>query len=138
VGGADEQVTAIDAKRQGSIHDTEVASGSTSSTLGLSHSLGALPEDALELPKPETVLRRAAYEQTRRTAATGLLFNVAGLVIGPLVGGDPIWSARSRPVGSGASRIARSAPTGSARCSGEFAWARSKRRSTSRRASPPQ
>ncbi len=90
MGGADEQVTAIDAKRQGSIHDTEVASGGTSSTLGLSHSLGALPEDALELPKPETVLRRAAYEQTRRTAATGLLFNVAGLVIGPMVGGDPI------------------------------------------------
>lgn len=89
MGGADEQVTAIDGKRQGSIHDTEAGTGGPSTTLGLSHSLGALPEDALELPKPETVLRRAAYEQTRRTAATGLLFNLSGIVIGPMVGGDP-------------------------------------------------
>jgi eukaryotic-like serine/threonine-protein kinase len=101
VGGEDEQVTAIDARARSdrpirpsssprsSLHDTEAGTGGPSTTLGLSHTLGALPEDALELPKPETVLRRAAYEQTRRTAATGLLFNLSGIVIGPMVGGDP-------------------------------------------------
>lgn len=72
---------------------TEGASSVTagaSNTLGLRQQIGPAASVALDLPKPETVLRRAAYEQTRRTALTGLLFNVIGIALSPLIGGDPL------------------------------------------------
>ena len=42
----------------------------------------------LALPKPETVLRNAEIEQTRRTAIAGLVFNSLGLAVIPFLGGD--------------------------------------------------
>jgi eukaryotic-like serine/threonine-protein kinase len=41
------------------------------------------------LPSPETVLRSAEIEQSRRMAITGLLFNVLAVASWPLIGGDP-------------------------------------------------
>ena len=43
----------------------------------------------LQLPLPETVLLRAEIEQSRRTAIAGLVFNTMGLVVVPMLGGDP-------------------------------------------------
>ncbi len=79
--------TPIDGKTTGA--STRGSSTRGSSTLGLSDALGGA-STGTELPAPETVLRRSAYEQTRRTAASGLLFNVVGGVCAPLVGGHPI------------------------------------------------
>src|SRR5688500_9373403 len=49
--------------------------------------------EALQLPSPETVLLRAELEQSRRTAVAGLMFNVVGLAVLPLLGGDPTAKA---------------------------------------------
>jgi len=49
----------------------------------------SLGESPLELPKPETVLRRAEVELTKRTAISALVFIVLGLACLPLWGGDP-------------------------------------------------
>jgi serine/threonine-protein kinase len=84
---------------EGSRRDDAAASGTgtspTPQRTGGSHALGSsdrasVPSSALELPKPETVLRKAAFEQTRRTASSGLLFNVLGLVVAPFIGGDEL------------------------------------------------
>ncbi len=48
----------------------------------------ALSERALELPRPETVLREAEAEQARRMAIAGVWFNASGLVVAPLFGGS--------------------------------------------------
>jgi hypothetical protein len=44
----------------------------------------------MDLPKPETVLRRAEIEQSKRTAISALVFNTLGLLCTPLFGGDPV------------------------------------------------
>lgn len=43
----------------------------------------------IELPKPETVLRTADIDQSRRMAITGVLFNVGAIACWPFLGGDP-------------------------------------------------
>lgn len=74
----------------GSSSTTSSSSGGASHTLGLTGGLGADTSVALDLPRPETVLRRAAFEQTRRTALSGMLFNGIGLIAAPLIGGDAL------------------------------------------------
>ena len=58
-------------------------------------SIGDTIEDRLRtpatppsLPAPESVLRTAEIEQTRRTGITGVLFNIIGLAAAALFGGD--------------------------------------------------
>jgi eukaryotic-like serine/threonine-protein kinase len=45
---------------------------------------------AIDVPAPESVLRRSEIEQTRRTALSGVLFNTIGVVAAPFFGGDPL------------------------------------------------
>lgn len=42
------------------------------------------------VPAPETVLKRAEIEQSRRMAITGLFFNAVGVAASPLAGGHPV------------------------------------------------
>jgi serine/threonine-protein kinase len=42
----------------------------------------------VDLPSPETVLRTAEIEQSRRMAITGVLFNIIALASWPFIGGD--------------------------------------------------
>ena len=49
----------------------------------------SLGTTTIDLPKPETVLRRAEIDQTKRTAISALVFNTLGLLCVPLFGGDP-------------------------------------------------
>jgi hypothetical protein len=51
--------------------------------------LTPLEHSTVSLPKPETVMRRAEIEQSRRLAISGLIFNTVGLVVVPFFGGDP-------------------------------------------------
>lgn len=44
----------------------------------------------IDLPGPETVLRKAEIEQSRRTGISGVVFNSIGLVVAPIFGGDAI------------------------------------------------
>jgi eukaryotic-like serine/threonine-protein kinase len=73
-----DQVTAARVDRPGTVTPTP-----------LSISVSSHP-GGLELPRPESVLRRSEIDQTRRTAQSGVLFNAAGLVIVPFFGGDPV------------------------------------------------
>lgn len=50
---------------------------------------GRLEASTLQLPRPETVLRRSEIDQTRRTGLSGLVFGTVGLAAGPFFGGDP-------------------------------------------------
>jgi serine/threonine-protein kinase len=66
--------------------------GGATPTLGTLSALHG-PTPTVSLPKPETVLRRAAHEQTRRTAMSGVVFNVVALVAAPFFGGEA-WAMR--------------------------------------------
>jgi serine/threonine-protein kinase len=48
---------------------------------------GSLP-GVVDLPRPETVLRRSELEHTRRSAISGLIFNTVGLFVWPFMAGD--------------------------------------------------
>jgi hypothetical protein len=65
---------------------TGLGTGPGSGTIGTHAALGT---STVVLPKPETILRRAAFEQTKRTAVSGVLFNALGLVFGAVGAGDP-------------------------------------------------
>jgi serine/threonine-protein kinase len=52
-------------------------------------SSGSLESVSTVVPAPETVLRTAEIEQSRRMAITGLVFNVVAIAASPLVGGHP-------------------------------------------------
>jgi eukaryotic-like serine/threonine-protein kinase len=81
--GRDDIATVIDAPR------SRVADGDVTRVDAAPTRIADPTPLTVDLPKPEAVLRDAEIEQSRRTAIAGLTFNLLGLLVSPLFGGDP-------------------------------------------------